>query len=141
MAEFSEKRGLRTQWSEAEIPECPLGEYPRPQFMRPSWLCLNGRWDYAVVPNGREPEDYRDRILVPFSPETALSGAGRGPGPGETSWYRRTFTLSGGKAPGKNPLKSSFTRRKFWGILFLKKQTLQRRPCHGSVHAQIRDRR
>ena len=96
MAEFSEKRGLRTQWSEAEIPECPLGEYPRPQFMRPSWLCLNGRWDYAVVPNGREPEDYRDRILVPFSPETALSGAGRGPGPGETSWYRRTFTLPAG---------------------------------------------
>ena len=96
MPEINEKRGLRTRWGEGEMPDCPLGEYPRPQFMRPSWLCLNGRWDYAVVPNGREPEDYRDRILVPYSPETALSGAGRGPGPGETSWYRRSFTLPAG---------------------------------------------
>lgn len=96
MPGISETRGLRTKWSEAEMPDCPLGEYPRPQFMRPAWLCLNGRWDYAVLPKGREPEDYRDKILVPYSPETALSGAGRGPGPGETGWYRRTFTLPAG---------------------------------------------
>ena len=93
MAERSE---LRTLWGEAEQPDCPLGEYPRPQFMRPGWLCLNGRWDYAVLPNGREPEEYRDKILVPFSPETALSGAGRGPDSGETAWYRRSFTLPAG---------------------------------------------
>ncbi len=96
MTEASDNRGLRTAWSENPLPDCPLGEYPRPQFMRPDWLCLNGLWDYAVLPNGREPEEYRDRILVPFSPETALSGAGRGPEQGETSWYRRRFTLPEG---------------------------------------------
>ena len=87
---------IRTVWSETGVPDCPLGEYPRPQFMRPAWFCLNGSWDYAVLPNGREPEEYRDRILVPFSPETALSGAGRGPDNGETAWYRRRFTLPAG---------------------------------------------
>ena len=75
MPEINEMRGLKTRWGEGEMPEIPLREYPRPQFLRPSWLCLNGRWDYAVVPNGREPEDSRDRILVPESPETTLSGA------------------------------------------------------------------
>ncbi len=96
MAESIDKSGLRTEWSEAGPPDCPLGEYPRPQFMRPTWFCLNGYWDYAVLPKGREPEEYRDRILVPFSPETALSGAGRGPDAGETGWYRRRFTLPAG---------------------------------------------
>ena len=96
MAEMSEIRGLRTVWGEGELPDCPLAEYPRPQFVRPSWFCLNGSWDYAVLPNGQSPEEYRDRILVPFSPETALSGAGRGPDMGETGWYRRRFTLPAG---------------------------------------------
>ncbi len=96
MAEMSEIRGLRTVWGEGEMPDCPLAEYPRPQFVRPSWFCLNGLWDYAVLPNGSTPEEYRDRILVPFSPETALSGAGRGPDIGETGWYRRRFTLPAG---------------------------------------------
>jgi hypothetical protein len=22
----------------------PRSEYPRPQFVRPDWLCLNGEW-------------------------------------------------------------------------------------------------
>ena len=96
MPENNDTRRLRTVWGEAEMPDCPLGEYPRPQFMRPAWFCLNGRWDYAVLPNGREPEEYRDSILVPFSPETALSGAGRGPDHKETGWYRRSFTLPEG---------------------------------------------
>ena len=78
------------------MPDCPLGEYPRPQFMRPEWFCLNGTWDFDVLPNGQTPEEFRDRILVPFSPETALSGAKRGPGMGETGWYRRRFTLPAG---------------------------------------------
>ena len=47
-----ENRSLSTRWGEAEMPDCPLAEYPRPQFMRPGWFCLNGRWDYAVLPKG-----------------------------------------------------------------------------------------
>ena len=96
MAEHKTGSGLRTVWSEQGLPDIPLGEYPRPQFVRPDWFCLNGRWDFEVQPNGAIPEEYGDSILVPFSPETALSGAKRSPGPGETGWYRRRFTLPAG---------------------------------------------
>ncbi len=96
MADVELSGGLRTAWGEAKLPDCPLGEYPRPQFMRPKWLCLNGLWDFEVLPKGQRPEEYGDRILVPFSPETALSGARGGPGPGETGWYRRRFALPAG---------------------------------------------
>ena len=28
--------------------ECPLKEYPRPQFKRDSYVSLNGEWDYLI---------------------------------------------------------------------------------------------
>lgn len=85
-----------TVWEETVSREHPLGDYPRPQFMRPSWLCLNGPWDYDLCPRGKQPEKYRQTILVPFSPESALSDAQRGPGREECAWYRRSFTLPEG---------------------------------------------
>ena len=39
---------LYTPWGEAVDKTCPLPEYPRPQLVRDSYLCLNGLWDYAV---------------------------------------------------------------------------------------------
>ena len=27
--------------------DMPRSEYPRPQFRRDSWLCLNGEWDFS----------------------------------------------------------------------------------------------
>ena len=92
----SELQRLSTVWGESVSRDCPLGEYPRPQFMRPEWFCLNGRWDLELTPTGEKPEKFSDSILVPFSPETALSGAKRGPKRGETAWYRRYFTLPTG---------------------------------------------
>ena len=26
----------------------PRSEYPRPQFVRSDWLCLNGEWQFEV---------------------------------------------------------------------------------------------
>ena len=26
----------------------PRSEYPRPQFERESWLCLNGQWEFEI---------------------------------------------------------------------------------------------
>ena len=39
---------LYTPWGETVDKTCPLPEYPRPQLVRDSYLCLNGLWDYAV---------------------------------------------------------------------------------------------
>ena len=38
----------------------PLDDYPRPQFMRPEWLNLNGIWDYGITSSAeRMPEKLR----------------------------------------------------------------------------------
>lgn len=81
-------------------PVAVRGEYPRPQFVRADWMCLNGTWEFERDPNrsGRErglgtPTGvYRESILVPFCLESQQSGIG------ETDfmaavWYRRDFEL------------------------------------------------
>lgn len=63
--------------------------------MREDYQILNGWWDYAFTIDYKRPQQYEGRILVPFSPETALSGAGRQLKPDEYLWYRRNFNLPG----------------------------------------------
>ena len=83
---------LRTVWS-AECMDgpdaVPLSEYPRPQMVRKNWICLNGWWEYAILPSGSTFRDPDGKILVPFSPETARSGVKKTLLPGQTLWYRR----------------------------------------------------
>lgn len=58
----------------------PFSDYPRPQMRRDSYYSLNGRWD-----NG---------IMVPFPPQSELSGYGRRVG--NRLVYSRKFTLPEG---------------------------------------------
>ena len=51
----------------------PWEVYPRPQMKRDSYLNLNGEWDFGIG-NFRFPDPYEKKILVPFCPESALSG-------------------------------------------------------------------
>ncbi len=69
----------------------PWNEYPRPSMVRDSFLCLNGEWDFALT-DGDEPEAYTEKILVPFPPESYLSGFNRST-EYKTMYYRRTFSL------------------------------------------------
>ncbi len=85
--------GMTTPWTELVDPETPLPAYPRPQLARPGWINLNGRWDYAINDSRRFPQKFDGEILVPFSPETELSGVQRSPKPGEYLWYRRSVSL------------------------------------------------
>ena len=52
----------------------PWEVYPRPQMKRSSYLNLNGKWDFTVTPEKALPEKYEKSILVPFCPESLLSG-------------------------------------------------------------------
>ncbi|MBO5197889.1 MAG: glycoside hydrolase family 2 [Lachnospiraceae bacterium] len=66
-----------------------LEEYPRPLMVRDGYRCLNGKWEYAITKSEHLPENYDGEILVPFSPEAALSGVNRQLQPDEYLWYRR----------------------------------------------------
>lgn len=84
---------LMTKWGEALDKTCPLSEYPRPQFVRDSYYCLNGMWQCAFTGSAAIPEKMEQDICVPFSPETPLSGVNRTLQAGEYLHYRRVFTL------------------------------------------------
>lgn len=93
---------LLTRWGAALDPDAVLPEYPRPQLVRDGHLNLNGRWEYAIAAD--EPERYDGEIIVPFSPESALSGVGRQLQPDETLWYRRTVDFDEIREPGRRVL-------------------------------------
>lgn len=86
---------LYTRWGKNLDRDHVLEEYPRPLLMREDYQILNGWWDYAFTIDYKQPQQYEGRILVPFSPETALSGVGRQLKPNEYLWYRRNFDLPG----------------------------------------------
>lgn len=77
----------------------PRPEYPRPELYREPWLNLNGYWQFAFdfSDSGEEANKHLgtgfDRtILVPFAPESPLSGIGFldfMP----AIWYKRAFIL------------------------------------------------
>lgn len=86
---------LYTRWGKNLDRDHVLEEYPRPLLMREDYQILNGWWDYAFTIDYKQPQQYEGRILVPFSPETALSGVGRQLKPDEYLWYRRNFDIPG----------------------------------------------
>ena len=76
----------------------PRSEHPKPQFMRKDWINLNGEWEFQFDENmcGKskhyENEHLSGKIIVPFCPESRLSGIE------DTDfhncvWYRRNITI------------------------------------------------
>ncbi len=83
---------LTTPWR-VEQP-IPLPEYPRPQLVRGNWQNLNGWWDCAIQNlDTPMPAVFEEKILVPFAPESRLSGLEHVLQPGEKLWYRRSFAV------------------------------------------------
>ncbi len=71
----------------------PWQEYPRPQMKRESYVNLNGYWDFTVTEHCDLPECYDRQILVPFCPESQLSGIKEHFTDGAYLCYRKVFTL------------------------------------------------
>jgi beta-galactosidase/beta-glucuronidase len=90
-----------TRWGRELDPDHPWPEYPRPQLVRDNWLNLNGRWEFAFAAAGETPAGYQGEIIVPFSPETVLSGVGRQLQPDEWLWYRRHFDAPASRTGGR----------------------------------------
>lgn len=84
---------IKTVWGENLNKQCPLSEYPRPQFKRNSYFTLNGQWQLKFSECEEFPEKYSYNITVPFSPETELSGVMRSPSAEEYLIYKKDFVL------------------------------------------------
>ncbi|HEX9098800.1 MAG TPA: glycoside hydrolase family 2 TIM barrel-domain containing protein [Candidatus Dormibacteraeota bacterium] len=69
----------------------PRPEYPRPNLRRSRWLNLNGEWEFGTGSKAR----FDRRIIVPFCPESELSGIAELPG--DVVWYRRRFDAPPGE--------------------------------------------
>lgn len=84
---------LYTRWGKNLDCHHVLQEYPRPLLQRESYINLNGYWEYAITKAFKRPKKYDGRILVPFSPESVLSGVGRQLMPDEYLWYRTRLSV------------------------------------------------
>ena len=76
----------------------PRPEYPRPQFVRTDWLCLNGPWQFEIdqgdsgYHRGLRTRELQQTITVPFCPESLLSGIANTDFL-QAVWYRRTVDI------------------------------------------------
>ncbi len=80
----------------SNIPRC---EHQRPDRKRDTWINLNGQWDFEIDNSkvGLEKKFYErdslnEKITVPFSPESVLSGLGYTDFMNAV-WYRRNIDI------------------------------------------------
>ena len=79
-----------------QVGDTPWQVYPRPQMKRDSYLNLNGLWEFSC-----NDHTEHNKILVPFCPESKLSGVGEHFPEGSMLTYRRMFTLPQGFHKGR----------------------------------------
>lgn len=104
---IEERHIMRTATENYETPaanqpskvDIPRPEYPRPQFVRSEWMNLNGEWQFEIDHgcSGRnrgmlEKETLDSKIIVPFCPESELSGVNYKDFMA-CVWYKRTIEL------------------------------------------------
>ena len=76
----------------------PRPEYPRPQYVRDEWLGLNGEWGFEIdaadsgLERGLREKNLSGKIVVPFCPESELSGIGNTDFMAAV-WYRRKVKI------------------------------------------------
>lgn len=69
------------------INDTPLCDYPRPSLKRNSYFCLNGKWEFGFD---------KKEIVVPFCPESLLSGINETFKKGAMFFYTKIFSLPDG---------------------------------------------
>jgi len=79
-----------------KLGDTPWQEYPRPQLKRDSYLNLNGKWDFKLSFFRKIPENFPRQILVPFPPESILSGIHKTPFKYKYLYYKKQFVIPDG---------------------------------------------
>ena len=82
-------KALKTPFEESS--RLSWEEYPRPQMKRDSYISLCGDWELSV--KQKNTEKPLGSILVPFPPESRLSGIEREIERGETYIYRKKLSI------------------------------------------------
>jgi len=95
----------------------PRPEHPRPDAYRPNWMNLNGEWQFEIDAAGNgesrglsSGKNLSNKIIVPFCPESKLSGIGHYDLM-KNVWYRRMFTVPA-------TMKGQRVRMHFGGVDF-----------------------
>ncbi|EOL42480.1 hypothetical protein RV11_GL002034 [Enterococcus phoeniculicola] len=106
----------------------PRNEHPQPQWERENWKNLNGSWAFAFDfgKSGLEREwqvDYSfdQEILVPFCPESELSGIGYTDFM-PAVWYQRTIHIS--EEQKKNSILLHFGAIDYFSQIFINGQSV-----------------
>ena len=81
------------EFSKLDI-NCPLSEYPNPQFRRDSYYSLNGKWEYQIVKNIKDLNDDYEEVIVPFPIESVASNVKRRLKKNELIVYKKKFRLN-----------------------------------------------
>ena len=91
--------GTASRLAASDAVPVPRPEYPRPQFVRDEWVNLNGTWsfefDFSRSGMDRklyESKGFDNEILVPFAPQSGLSGVGFKDFIPEM-WYHRVISM------------------------------------------------
>ena len=81
------------------LADVPRSEHPRPDALRENWLTLNGPWQFEIDDKADGEargliagKDLGSTIVVPFCPESKLSGVGKTELM-KNVWYRHLFEL------------------------------------------------
>ena len=85
-------KGLKTPFESEK--DSSWDEYPRPQMRRDSYISLCGEWELSV--KKKNGEEKLGKIVVPFPPESRLSGIDRELKKSEKYVYKRNFALPEG---------------------------------------------
>jgi hypothetical protein len=94
---------IMTKWAREVTPANAWDEYPRPLLRRENWTNLNGLWSYGfAAKDAAQPGEWAGEILVPFAPESALSGVGKQLEPNQSLWYKRSIAAK--KTEGKRTI-------------------------------------
>ena len=99
------------------LAQVPRPEHPRPDLLRENWMTLDGEWQFEIdkAADGESRgltygKDLNAKIIVPFCPESRLSGLGLATTEHmKHVWYRRMLELP-------KSMKCKRTRIHFGGV-------------------------